>query len=101
MSARAATIHVPGRSVSSFVLAVMVALAIGAAAGSVATSAITAGDDVVAVPTAGLTSWDQQKLDAMDGRQLAETVEMPPIGIAPWDRGKLDAMEGLQASAGR
>jgi hypothetical protein len=101
MSARAETIQVPGRSLTSFVLAVMAALAIGAAAGSVATSAITAGDDVVSVPTAGLTSWDEQKLDAMEGRQLAETVEAPPIGIAPWDQGKLDAMDGFQASAGR
>jgi hypothetical protein len=65
------------------------------------TKAITTGDATVEVPAATIAPWDEQKLDAMDGRQEAETVEAPAAGIAPWVQQKLDAMAGLQASAGR
>ena len=40
--------------------------------------------------------WDAGKLDAMQGRQLAETVESP----VQWDAGKLEAMQGRQLAAG-
>ena len=39
------------------------------------------------------TLWDAGKLQAMEGRALAETVQVQ--GTAPlWDAGKLQAMEG-------
>jgi hypothetical protein len=36
--------------------------------------------------------WDAGKLEAMQGRVLAESVRID--GYAPWDAGKLEAMEG-------
>jgi hypothetical protein len=101
MSVKAETLAAPARHVSSYVLAVVLALVIGATAGSVITRAFEA--DVT--PTTrehvvGIAPWDQQKLDAMDGRQQAATVEVDGPGIAPWDEAKLDAMAGFQASAG-
>jgi hypothetical protein len=99
MNVNAGTIAVAPRSVARSVLALAAVLAIGAAAGSLVTRAVTA--DALETPPIGIASWDQQKLQSMDGRQAAETVEAPAIGIAPWDDQKLDAMEGLQAAAGR
>ena len=101
MSAKVETLAAPARHVASYVWAIALALVIGATAGSVITRAFEA--DVT--PTTrehvvGIALWDQQKLDAMDGRQQAETVEVNGPGIAPWDQGKLDAMAGFQASAG-
>jgi hypothetical protein len=102
MSAKAETLVAPARHVASYVLAIILAFAIGATAGSVITQALgtdatttTRREDVV-----GIAPWDQQKLDAMAGRQQAETVTVDGPGIAPWDQGKLDAMAGFQASAG-
>jgi len=101
MSAKAETLAVPARHVAPYVLAIILALAIGATAGSVITQALrtdataTTRDEVV-----GISPWDQQKLDAMAGRQQAETVTINGPGITPWDQAKLDAMQGFQASAG-
>ena len=36
--------------------------------------------------------WDAAKLEAMEGRMLAESVRVD--GYVPWDAGKLHAMEG-------
>lgn len=100
MSAKAETLATPARHVASYVLAIILALAIGATAGSVITQALrtdataTTQDEV-----AGIAPWDQQKLDAMAGRQQAATVRVDGPGIASWDQGKLDAMAGFQASA--
>ena len=99
MSAKAQTLAAPARPIASFVLAIVVALAIGVTAGSLITQAVTPEVTSVEVGTVGITPWDQQKLDAMNGRQQAETVGTDGPGIAPWDQGKLDAAEGLQASA--
>jgi hypothetical protein len=38
--------------------------------------------------------WDAGKLDAMQGRVLAETVRAEGTGAPLWDAGKLDAMQG-------
>ena len=38
--------------------------------------------------------WDAGKLDAMQGRVLAETVRAEGTGAPLWDAGKLQAMEG-------
>jgi hypothetical protein len=101
MSAKAETIEVPARRVASYVLAIVLALAIGATAGSVITQAFES-DATVTSPqqVVGIAPWDQQKLDAIAGRQHAETVTVDGPGIAPWDQGKLDSIAGFQASAG-
>ena len=61
---------------------------------------MTSDTPAVAEQVAGITPWDQQKLDAMEGRQQAETVEADGPGIPAWDQGMLDAIDGFQASAG-
>jgi hypothetical protein len=38
--------------------------------------------------------WDAGKLEAMQGRVLAETVRAEGTGAPLWDAGKLEAMEG-------
>ncbi len=99
MSAKAETLAPPARPIASNVLAIVLTLAIGAAAGSLITRAVTSDTPAAGEQVVGITPWDQQKLDAMAGRQQAETVEVDGPGIAPWDQGKLDAMDGFQASA--
>jgi hypothetical protein len=101
MSAEAQTLAAPVRPIASSIVAIVLTLAIGAAAGSLITQAVTDDAASVAEQVVGITPWDQQKLDAMNGRQHAETVAVDGPGIAPWDQGKLDAADGLQASAGR
>lgn len=100
MSAKAQTLAAPARPIASYVLAIVITLVIGVTGGSLITQAVSSDSDAVAGQVVGITPWDQQKLDAMNGRQQAETVEVDGPGIAPWDQGKLDAAEGLQASAG-
>ena len=101
MSAKAQTLAPPARPIASSLVAIVLTLAIGATAGSLITQAVGRDDTNVAEPVTVIMPWDQQKLDAMGGRQQAETVEVGGPGITPWDQGKLDAMEGLQSSAGR
>ena len=99
MSAKAEILAVPVRHVASYVLAVVLALVIGAAAGSIITQALATDEVTTREPVVGIAPWDQQKLDAISGRQQAETVEVDGPGIARWDEAKLDAMAGFQASA--
>jgi hypothetical protein len=101
MSAKAQTLTAPARPIASSVVALLLTLAIGAAAGSLITRAVTSDTPAVAEQVVGIAPWDQQKLDAMEGRQQAETVEADGPGIPAWDQGMLDAMDGFQASAGR
>jgi hypothetical protein len=100
MSARVETLAVPARHVASYVLAIILTLTIGATAGSLITQAVAEDSATTAEQVVGIVPWDQQKLDAMEGRQDAETAAFDGPGIAPWDQGKLDAMDGFQASAG-
>jgi hypothetical protein len=100
MSAKAQTLTAPARPIASSVIALLLTLAIGAAAGSLITRAVTSDTPAVAEQVVGIAPWDQQKLDAMEGRQDAATAAVDGPGIAPWDQGKLDAMDGFQASAG-
>ena len=100
MSAKAETLAVPARHVASYVLAVVLALVIGATAGSIITRAIATNEAISREQVVGIAPWDQQKLDAMAGRQQAEGATQDGPGIAAWDQGKLDAMAGFQASAG-
>ncbi len=99
MSAKVETLAAPARPIASFVLAIVVTLAVGATAGSLITQAVTPEVASADVETVGIVAWDQQKLDAMEGRQQAATVETGGPGIAPWDQDKLDAAASLQASA--
>lgn len=99
MSSKAQTLAAPARPIASYVLTIVLTLAIGAAAGSLITRAVASDTPAVAEQVAGITPWDQQKVDAMSGRQQAETADVDGPGIAPWDQGKLDAADGLQASA--
>jgi hypothetical protein len=101
MSAKAQTLATPARPLASYVVAVVLALVIGAAAGSIITREVATDQVTTRESVAGIAPWDQQKLDAMAGRQQAETAALDGPGIALWDQAKLDAMAGFQASAGR
>ena len=101
MSAKAQTLAAPARPLASYVVAVVLALVIGAAAGSIITRGVATNQVTTRESVVGIAPWDQQKLDAMAGRQQAETAASEGPGIAPWDQAKLDAMAGFQASAGR
>ena len=72
-----------------YVIAILIALAIGATAGSLVTRAVAERGHPVAVAT----GWDAQKLAAMQGRQLAASVH---AGLRPWDAAKVAAMAGRQ-----
>ena len=111
MSAKAETLD-PGRHIAPLVLAIVLALTIGVAAGALITGAATSDTTVAAEQTtrgvvAGIQAWDQQKLDAMEGRQAAETfrssvADQAPIsiGIPGWDQGMVDAMANYQSFYG-
>jgi hypothetical protein len=72
-----------------FVVAILVALSVGATGGSLVTRAVTDRPH----PAAVASGWDAQKLSAMEGRQLAASAR---TGIRPWDRQKLAAMAGRE-----
>ena len=127
MSAKTETLVVPARPVATYVVAVLVALVIGASLGSLITNAVISDASPAVETSPGILPWDPQKLDAiaglqaaaaaqveavgirpwddqmldqMQGRQLAATYRADGPGIQPWDEQKLEAMEGLQAAAG-
>jgi hypothetical protein len=74
----------------SIVFAVIIALGIGAAAGTIVTKAVDDRPAAVAT-TVGSPLWDAQKLEAMQGRALAEQVRSTQVA---WDTQKLAAMAG-------
>ena len=102
----------------SFVIAVVVALSIGAFVGSLVTYAIESdgGTPALTAVDVGYGSkaiegpmlaerfgvlgsanvWDAGKLEAMEGRQLAEQFRSEAGSANAWDAGKLEAMEGRQ-----
>jgi hypothetical protein len=104
MSARVESPPIRGGTLGgSFVIAVVVALSIGVFVGGLVTYAIdrdggTSSFTFVARGTPALTAnvWDAAKLEAMDGRQLAEQFRSEAGSAVVWDSGKLDAMEGRQ-----
>jgi hypothetical protein len=86
------TLQFPARSrfaLWPYVIAILIALAIGAAAGSLVTRAVADRGHPVAVAT----GWDAQKLAAMQGRVLAASVG---AGVRSWDRQKVAAMAGRE-----
>ena len=128
MSARVESPPIGGGTLGgSFVIAVVVALSIGAFVGSLVTHAIDSdggtSSTFVARGTPALTAvdvgngskaiegpmlaerftglasavvWDAGKLEAMEGRQLAEQFRSEAGSAVVWDAGKLEAMEGRQ-----
>ena len=128
MSARVESPPIGGGTLGgSFVIAVVVALSIGAFVGSLVTHAIDSdggtSSTFVARGTPALTAvdvgngskaiegpmlaerfnglasanvWDAGKLEAMEGRQLAEQFRSEAGSAVVWDAGKLEAIEGRQ-----
>lgn len=91
MSVRVESPPVHGSFNRAFAIAIIVALGIGIFAGTVITKAVDAGSAVVATPVTSQV-WDAQKLQAMQGRALAERYRAePPLA---WDAQKLEAMSG-------
>ncbi len=104
MSTKAGTIGIAGRP-TGFVVWTGIVSALAAAALIMSAVALTVADrgdrSVTSVEGSGTREaasigsplWDAGKLEAMQGRVLAETVRVQ--GSAPlWDAGKLQAMEG-------
>jgi hypothetical protein len=91
MSARVESAPVGGSFPASIVIAIIAALGIGVAAGTLITKAVD--DRPTAVATSvGSPLWDAQKLEAMQGRALAEQYRVgQPLA---WDAQKLEAMAG-------
>ena len=93
MSTRAGTIEVPGRPAGFRLWAAAVSVLAAAALimSSVALTQVgrTSGREAASV---GAPLWDTGKLEAMEGRVLAESVGSH--GYALWDAGKLEAMAG-------
>jgi hypothetical protein len=91
MSTTTQTFPMRERRVSFAALAAIdVSLALGAAGGSVIMRTI----DRAARTTASPAGWDVQKLEAMQGRQLAAA--LAERGMPGWDPQKLAAMQGRQ-----
>ena len=96
MSARVESAPVGRFNVGTIAIAVVVALGIGGLAGLMATRATEDRPAAVTTPV-GIPYWDAQKLEAMEGRQLAAQVGI--AGTQLWDAQKLEAMEGRQLAA--
>jgi hypothetical protein len=95
MSAQVQSPPIHGALGGGVIVAIVAAVTVGALAGSMITQAIMDRDN--AVPTAaGVVSWDAGKLEAMEGRQLAEQFRAEAGPVVSWDAGKLEAMEGRQ-----
>jgi hypothetical protein len=90
MSARVESAPIRGTFPVSIVFAIIVALGIGVAAGTLVTKAVDDRPAAVAT-TVGAPLWDAQKLEAMQGRALAEQVRSTQVA---WDTQKLAAMAG-------
>ena len=93
MSARVESAPVGRFNVGAIAIAAVVALGIGGLAGLLVTRATEDRPAAVTTPV-GIPYWDAQKLEAMEGRQLAEQVGN--AGTQLWDAQKLEAMEGRQ-----
>ena len=93
MSTKAGTIEVPGRPVGfrlwAAAVSVLAAAALIMSAVALNRAGRTSGLEAARI---GAPLWDAGKLEAMEGRVLAESVDSH--GYALWDAGKLEAMEG-------
>ena len=104
MSTKAGTMEVPVRpprftlwttavSALAATALIMSVVAITLAARDQGSVTSVAGSGNRETASIGAPLWDSGKLDAMQGRVLAETVGTGRFG-ALWDAGKLDAMKG-------
>ena len=105
MSTKAGTIGVSGQPVR-FTLWIAAVSVLAAAALIMSALALTlagrddrsvtslAGSGTLEVASIGVPLWDAGKLEAMQGRQLAETVRAEGSAATLWDAGKLEAMQG-------
>jgi hypothetical protein len=93
MSTKAGTIEVPGPPVGfrlwAAAVSVLAAAALIMSAVALTQARRTSGREAASV---GAPLWDTGKLEAMEGRVLAESVGSH--GYALWDAGKLEAMAG-------
>jgi hypothetical protein len=69
---------------------IIVSSGLGAVGGSVITRALDSAEATTVIPAA--TGWDVQKLEAMQGRQLAASFAVQ--GSSEWDPQKIAAMQG-------
>jgi hypothetical protein len=91
MSIRVESPPIRGSFNGPIVIAIIVALGVGIFAGTVITKAVDDRPAAVASPV-GAQLWDAQKVQAMEGRALAERYRSEqPLA---WDAQKLEAMEG-------
>jgi hypothetical protein len=93
MSARVESAPVRRFNMGAIAIAAVVALGIGGLAGLLVTRATEERPAAVTTPV-GIPYWDTQKLEAMEGRQLAAQVGI--AGTQLWDAQKLEAMDGRQ-----
>jgi hypothetical protein len=104
MSTKAGTMEVPGRpagftlwtaavSVLAAAALIMSALALTVAGRGDGSVTSVAGSGTREAASLGAPLWDAGKLEAMQGRVLAETVRTER-SAALWDAGKLEAMQG-------
>jgi hypothetical protein len=93
MSTKAGAIEVPGRPVGfrlwATAVSVLAAAALIMSAVALSQAGGTSGREAASV---GAPLWDAGKLEAMEGRVLAESVGSHVYVL--WDAGKLEAMEG-------
>ena len=102
MSTKAGTIGFSGRpalftfwtvAVSALAAAALILSAVALNVAGRGDRPVTSVEGTREAASSGAPLWDAGKLQAMEGRVLAETVRLQ--GAAPlWDAGKLQAMEG-------
>ena len=103
MSTRLEAPPIGGSFAGPILIAIIVALVVGALIGSVVTTVVNdrlaassgvAPARALVVTPVGTPLWDSQKLEAMEGRALAEQYRGEQA--VAWDVGKLEEMEGHQ-----
>jgi hypothetical protein len=80
MSARVESAPIRNSSFGPIVIAIIVALGVGAVAGAAITKAVD--DRRAAVATGVAPLWDAQKLEAMEGRAMAEQFRDTVVGLS-------------------
>jgi cell division protein FtsN len=103
MSTRVEAPPIGGSFAGPILIAIIVAFVVGALMGTVVTtvvndslaaaSGVAPARPLVVTPV-GTPSWDSQKLEAMEGRALAEQYRGEQA--VAWDVGKLEEMKGHQ-----
>ena len=85
------TVAVSVLAAAALILSALALTVAGRGDGSVTS---VAGSGTREAASLGVPLWDAGKLEAMEGRVLAETVGAEGTGAPLWDAGKLEAMEG-------